>query len=248
MKTIWYLVKFFSKEQHADQFIAGQLYLKRLSYFKKVEEACEDGRPDANEAVAFWWQPDEILINLSFGGSGEVEITKNDLAAPVSISFDHHDYLHIFCMTAIYTDGFECIDGKIEYTENEAANLRKQLEIDKRCFKFGKFAVVTPAVPFLGHVKQAPQTQGYGCKGRLVDYYDEQLFHGKFAEQDIPFKKQKAFSYQREFRLCITPKTADDTALVIDIGDIKHISAKTESSLLNTLFKIDSIKVPNEGR
>jgi hypothetical protein len=125
MKTIWYLVKFFSEEQHADQFIAGQLYLNRLSYFKKVEAACEDGRPDANEAVALWWQPADILINLSIGGIGETEITKNDLAAPISMSFDRHDYLHVFCMTAIYTDGFECIDGKIEYAEDEGSQLKE---------------------------------------------------------------------------------------------------------------------------
>jgi hypothetical protein len=64
MKTIWYLVKFFSEEQHANQFIAGQLYLNRLSYFKKVEAASEDGRPDANEAVAVWWQPDDTISVL----------------------------------------------------------------------------------------------------------------------------------------------------------------------------------------
>jgi hypothetical protein len=28
-------------------------------------------------------------------------------------------------MTAIYTDGFECIDGKIEYAEDEGSQLKE---------------------------------------------------------------------------------------------------------------------------
>jgi hypothetical protein len=43
-RTIWYFVKFFAKESHADQFIKGGLYLNRLSYFKKIENDDEDGR------------------------------------------------------------------------------------------------------------------------------------------------------------------------------------------------------------
>jgi len=243
-KVVWYLVKFFKEEQHADQFIAGQLYLNRLSYYKKVDDEVDDGRRDETEAVAMWWQPDDIVIKLNVPGIGETEITKKDLAGPVSVSFNNSSYLHVFCMYAIHTSGFECIDGKIDYTEEDADILKNQLEIDDRCFKFGRFAVVTPAVPFLDHVKQSLQSKKYGFIGKLVKYYDDESFHGEIDVKELPFWKQKRFSYQHEFRICISPKTMDDEAITIDIGDIKHICAKTESANLNSLFKIDSIKLP----
>ena len=176
---IWYLIKFFSEEAHADQFIAGNLYLNRLSYFKRIEEEFGDGRPDATEAVAMWWQPDDFSMTLTVPGIGEVTITKADLAALVSMAYEHHDYLHIFCLYAVHTSGFSCVDGKIDYAPEEAEKLHNQLRIDERCFKFGKFAVITPAVPFLSQLKDALQRQGYRCQGKLVKYYDDEVFHGE---------------------------------------------------------------------
>jgi hypothetical protein len=37
-QTILYLIKFFMNEAHADEFIKGNLFLNRLSYFKKTGE------------------------------------------------------------------------------------------------------------------------------------------------------------------------------------------------------------------
>jgi hypothetical protein len=37
--TILYLIKFFKREEYADQFINGLLYLNTLSYFQKLEHA-----------------------------------------------------------------------------------------------------------------------------------------------------------------------------------------------------------------
>jgi hypothetical protein len=97
-QMIPYLVKFFSLEAHADQFIAGSLFMNRLSHFKKLEGR-DDGRSDANEAVAMWWQPHDISITFSL--FPHLNITGKDLAGPVSTSFDFHDHLHIFCMSAV---------------------------------------------------------------------------------------------------------------------------------------------------
>ena len=32
-RVIWFFVKFFTEKQHADKFVKGSLYLRRLSYF-----------------------------------------------------------------------------------------------------------------------------------------------------------------------------------------------------------------------
>ncbi len=243
-KVIWYLVKFFSEERYADQFMDGTLYLNRLSFFKRIEEESNDGRPDANEAVAMWWQPDDISIKLKVSEIGDIEITQKDLAGPVSMSYDYHNYLHVFCMYAIHTSGFECVDGKIEYLEDEAEILKRQIEIDSRCLNFGKFAVITPATQFLDHLKESLRNADFVCKAKLVEYYDEELFHGEIEVKDIPFKKQKKFNYQNEFRICINPKTMDDEPICIKIGNIGHITAKIETDKINDLFQINSIKIP----
>jgi hypothetical protein len=87
-RTIWYLIKFFTAERYANQFMAGQLYLNTLSYFKEAEKECtDDGRLDPTEAVALWLQPDDIFMKLTAPGIGETEITSEDLAAP---RFPHH--------------------------------------------------------------------------------------------------------------------------------------------------------------
>jgi hypothetical protein len=163
--TIFYFIKFFSEERYADEFIKGRLYLNRLSYFKKIESNNDDGRADANEAVAMWWQPHDLTIDLNIPGIGAVKITKDDLAGPVSMSFDYHDHFHIFCLYALHTTEFATKGGKIDIEEGEVDELRRQLTIDERCFKFGPFAVITAAAPFLAQVKGAFQRSGQRVRG-----------------------------------------------------------------------------------
>ena len=240
---IWYFIKFFQDERYADQFMAGELYLNTLSYFKKLESE-DDGRMDSTEAIAMWWQPDDISIKFTAPGLGETEITKKDLAAPVSMAYDYHNYLHVLCLYAVHTTGFECIDGKIDYAASEAEELQRQLHIDERCFKFGEHAVITPAVPFLDQLRGALKSQSHRAVGKLVEYYDERTFHGEIPPKEIPFRKQKQFSYQREFRLCIYPTVLHSNPLTIQIGSISKITAKVGASRLNSLFDIRSEQAP----
>ncbi|WP_163361039.1 hypothetical protein, partial [Escherichia coli] len=74
-------VKFFSEEAHADQFIAGKLFMRRLRYFQQLENrGTDDERPDANEAVVSWHQPDRVELTLNFPGFDPITIGKDDLA------------------------------------------------------------------------------------------------------------------------------------------------------------------------
>lgn len=241
---IWYLIKFFTEERYADQFMTGGLYLNTLEYFKKAETESSDGRIDSTEAVAAWLQPDDIRIKLNIPEIGDCEITKKDLAGPVCLSFDHHNYLHLFCMYAIYTTGFEAIDGKIDCAPEDVEDLQRQVKIDERCLKFGKFAIITPAVAFLDNLKKALKIQNYKATGKLVEYYDNEVFHGMIPMADIPFMKQKRFSYQREFRLCVDAGCKTDSALTINIGDISHICVKVDADNLPGRLEIKTEPVP----
>lgn len=247
-RVIWFFVKFFTEESHADQFTKGSLYLRQLSYFKNVESECDDGRSDTTEAVSMWWQPDDIVLDLSVPALGlHTRITKADLAGPVSVQSNDFDNSHIYCLHAIYTDKlvsedggtkFVGVDGATNLTEGDIAELRKQLLIDDRCLKFGEFAVIVMATPFLERLKKALISDGRRFRGKLVEYYDDETFHGEIEPREIPFRKQKKFSYQREFRVCIQTNTEGNSPLMIEIGDISDICGKIGSSQLNDAFSL----------
>jgi hypothetical protein len=231
-----FFIKFFTEEIHADQFMAGELYLNTLSYFKRTENEASDGRPDSTEGVAMWWQPDDFLMKLNMPGIGEADITNKDLAAPVSMSFDHHNYAHVFCLYAMHITGFTLLrDGKIDCSEAGPDELQRQLRVDERCFKFGKFAVVINAVPFINKLREALISQGRKFRCKLVEYYDETTFHGTIPTKEIPFRKQRRFSYQQEFRVCIYPTVITDSPIKIKIGDISTMCGKLEASRLNSI-------------
>ena len=222
--------------------MAGELYLNTLAHFKQVESEDSDGRMDSTEGVAMWWQPHDIVMKLSVPGIGDIEITKADLAGPVSMAFDVHNNLHLLCLYALHTTGFECVDGKIYYAPEQADELQRQLQIDERCRKFGTFAVITPAVSFLAQLCGALNNQRYKARWKLVEYYNDATFHGGLPPNEIPFRKQKRFSYQREFRLCVYPRTEEEAAnsnpITIPIGDLTHVCAKVEAARLLTFFEL----------
>ena len=80
-----------------------------------------------------------------------------------------------------------------------------------------------PAVPFLNQLRAALKSQGYRATGKLVDYYDDEKFHGQILLEDIPFRKQKRFSYQREFRVCVYPRIQLNAPITINIGDLSSV-------------------------
>jgi len=144
-----------------------------------------------------------------------------------------------YCLYSVYTTGFASIDGKLELTVGEAAELQKQVAIDERCFKFWPFAVIVPADRFLSHIREPLQGTGHRARGKLVEYYDDETFHSEITADNIPFKKQKRFSFQKEFRICVQTNTAGTDPLLIDIGDISHLSSeRMPSERVSEVFKL----------
>lgn len=243
MRQIWFLVKFFSEEKHADDFLAGRLFLNRLSYFRKQEDECNDGRSDITEAIKMWLQPLDVQMSLSVSGIGTTKITPKDLAEPVSFTNTDADYLHIFCMYAIYTDEPLSNATTIEDRQRLAQELKRKLSIDERCIKFGRFAVIVPAHQFLNQMQKQLLAQKYRFQAKLVDYYDDKSFNGEFSDSEVPFKKQVRFAYQSEYRIAVAPCLLASTPITIDINPIDPLLAKkVESSELNAMLRLAEIQ------
>lgn len=230
-KEILYLIKFFTQKEYAEQFMDGNLYMNRLSFFKKIEDTCDDGRLDRHEAISHWWQPHDLIIKLNVPKIGEIKLTKTDLAAPVSMAFDIHNDLHIFSMYAMSADEYEDVE-----------KLREQLKIDKRCCDFGEHAVIVPAVKFIEKSKVALIRNNRKSRMASVNYFDDETFHGSIDKMKIPFNKLKKYSYQNEFRICIDNKTKGDDPFILRIGSIREFSALVKSSDLNGLFSTVEIQ------
>jgi hypothetical protein len=239
--NILLFIKFFQNGGWAEDFIKGKMYLNRLSVFKKMEALYqEDGRPDTNEAVAMWWQPHRFHMTLNEPRVGSVQIAEKDLAAPTSMSFEHHDHFHVLCLHSIYTSGLPFADGKFHLEgPGQIDELRKQIRIDPRCFNFGPHAVIINARPFIERFIGVLRQQGRKFTGGLVRYYDDTTFNGEIPRGRILFHKQKRFEYQREFRVAVEPIILGADPLVVDIGDISQFAGKSSSHKLNELLQVN---------
>lgn len=156
----------------------------------------------------------------------ETTITAKDLYAPIQVSSTYHDNLHILCLYAVHSSDAKIEDGKATGTLQEMESLRQQLKVDPKCFEMGKYAVTIRAVPFLEQLREALICQDIAATGKLVSYYDDAAFHGEIAASEIPFSKQKRFSYQSEFRVCLNTRAHTMAALTVDVGDLSAISRK----------------------
>ena len=55
-------------------------------------------------------------------------------------------------------------------------------------------------------------------------------FHVEFAAEDVPFRKQSNFAYQKEYRVCLQTPTAGNDAVTFEIGDMSAFAIKVTFS------------------
>ena len=233
------LIKFFSELGHARQFLDGDLFMRRLSYFRREEDT--EGRWDCTEGVWAWLQKKGLQIRMDVPSVGAIHITDRDLAAPVQMSLGEPDDLHIFCMYAYYVESpLPGDDLREVYGNDRIADLERAMQVDPRCLRFGPHAVIIDYGAFVERLKTAAGLQRLGLTAGLVRYYDEDVFNGEFKLKDVPFRKQKRFEYQREFRVCIRPGAYDPLQRTINIGALASMATYVPSEHLLNAFKIEA--------
>jgi len=231
------LIKFFYEMDHARQFLDGDLFMRRLSYFRRQEDA--EGRWDATEGTWAWLQKRGLQIHMTVPSLGPIHITEDDLGAPVQMSLGPPDDLHIFCMYAYYLEApLPGDDLREVYGEDRLADLERAMQVDPRCLRFGPHAVIIPYGPFLERLKIQARQQKLGLQAGLLRYYDDEVFNGEFKIKDVPFRKQKRFDYQREFRICARPRPFDLAQRTFNIGSLRGLGAYVPSDQLLNAFKL----------
>lgn len=234
---VQFFVKFFSEEAHADQFLEGRLFMRKLKYFQKLESRdVSDGRPDANEGIVSWHQPDRIEIQIEVPGIGKVKLGPGDLGGPLSISKNVFSEMHVFCMTALSIPDPSTLSGDQEQVRQQ---LQSAIQFDPRCLQFGPHAVVVKVGPFIKQLRSSLDGCGHWYRASKVEYYDQNTFHGDFSEDEAPFRKQIDFEYQQEYRVCILSDAPGDEPMTFDVGSIKEFSIKVRSEDINGNLRIN---------
>jgi hypothetical protein len=204
------LVKFGSETHLLQLLESGLLYMKNLPYFWRVED---DGlRGDPCDSIH--------RLERGSNGTGILRIA-NNTAVPIHLeswTFRIHpsepEKMNIFCMYALRP-------------------LAGSFPIDERNYRFDDHALLlTEPQQFIDRIHRVLTEKHIQHTAGLVEYFGDD-YTGEIG----PFKKQRAFSYQSEWRLvCFN---GPGTSLNIEIGSIQDIAVIVRSGDINDVVKID---------
>ncbi len=229
---IHFLVKVFSEQVYAEKFLRGELYARRLSWFKKLED--DYGRGDEFEAAVIP-QLDNLIVTLrskdtTTGVEEKFTISKEDFASPPIIQLNCLEHVNVFCMYAAHSRG----DIK-QVSEDNIKEYKKQLELPEEYQMMGDHAVVITNTPeFLNRVNKAANREGYKiCQG-LVRYYDPEVgVPLPPLDMRIVFAKCQNYAHQREFRFAIDTGTFGCDPITLEIGEIDDIAILMNTADIN---------------
>ena len=223
---IFFLVKFFTKQKYAKEFIQGKVFANQLSAFKESDEDDLTGRVDKYEGTTALYQPDKI--NLEING---YEFSSSDLAGPVRFQMNWLNRVNIVCFHAVHVRD----ELKLPNLSREGvAILRKELLVPDKCLSLGKYAVIIRnAAEFRKRMDAAIKARKCEFARKLVDYYSEESFHGEFEGLKAVFSKQDDYEFQREYRYAVWNESPSAHPMIINIGDISDITLEMASHEIN---------------
>ena len=238
------LVKIYSEKEHADKFLRGEMFARRLSWFRKLkgeDERSEDGRSDEYEGAAVL-PKDESILNLEAHDllSGEVRriptISGDDLANPLIIRTDLSGDIHLFCMYAFHGNDFQQTEA------SDIADYKEHLQLDERCLRLGAYTVaITDGREFIKRAGNAIVQQGYKGCCKLVEYYDPNVGVSiDSRSREVIFTKQEDLSYQREYRIAIDTGTTGCNPITLNIGAIHDIAFLMNTDDINRTLDIET--------
>lgn len=227
---IFCFLKFFEREEWADDFMQGKLYCNTLQYFRDREEA-DDQRGDPLEGAVGLMQPDKVAITISLSNDIErsVAIKPEDIVGPITIHTNENLEHNVFCLYAIYTD-----DSFVEFSEEEItsaelfariASVNEKLKLHEDCFTLGTHAVLIYSVEqFMRALESYELRTGIRLRKGRIKYYDERSFHGEFKAEEAIFSKQKKYAHQKEYRIAF--RTNTKSVFTLNIGSMESYAKK----------------------
>ncbi|WP_018391823.1 hypothetical protein [Bacillus sp. 37MA] len=233
MDKAFVLIKFV-EPQYEEDFLNGNIYMKKSSYFVDLEnKGLDKGIGDKYEG-AYLRKLDPKMKNvIMVGPNGEmlkIDMDKSYLAE--SYGFSKH--IPLSCFVMLSADDF-IFNNQGEGTLKE--EVFKELSKD---FNGRKAIIISKVNEFLKQIETELDATGQSIHFGAVQYFNEYdpnpLDKAVYEEEPIMafMYKRDYFKYQREFRL-VLGAPIDAESKTLSIGDIRD---NTESIDFNDLRKI----------
>ena len=219
------LMKFYSRREHAEQFMDGILHCNRVPYFRGLED---QDRGDADEGMIVHARDQVGALFIVDEQSGK----RHRIPGVTKTRFWYNstDRLALFCTALVRSDRYEAERPEM------AHQFMERLQASLQAFvRMGAHTVVVLDVErFLNQVRVATEREGFVSRARAVEYYD--AFPRKielFGDQafDPVFCKHESYREQREHRIAIDTRDDGLEPLPLSIGSIRDITvyARTKS-------------------
>ncbi|MGK3369204.1 hypothetical protein [Citrobacter youngae] len=224
MSTIFALVKLFDRKEYAEDFLKGRLFMNTIQSFKEYKDESGELRGDEYEGIAALYQPRKIG-EIKFG---EIIIPATQLAAPIVVHSNDLLKHNVFCIYSLNSRGYNTVSAET------LSDFKRTLELHRSCFGLGQFCVVIlNASQFIERCKSAIEAQNFDGQLGLVDYFNENEFHGNMPEDNLGFQKRSLFAHQREFRIKVKTNIPEPSPYFLEIGDLDDIAIITTPKEFN---------------
>ena len=217
MPTIYAFVKIFEKEQYANEFIFGKLFMNTLRYFKEYRDTTGELRGDPYEGIAAWYQPNKINLQI-----GDHIVPSSEIAYPIAAHDQELLNKNAFCVYSLNSGDHESI------SKETLADFKRAIELHESCFGLGNFCVaILNAQKFKERILSAIKSNNVSGKLGLVEYFNEHEYHGEFPSEKYGFHKRSFFSHQREYRPLVDTHCSLSGPYTLNIDDLSDISLLT---------------------
>lgn len=230
--TIYAFVKIFEKQEYAEDFMDGRLFMNTIRHFQRYKDKSGELRGDPYEGIIAMYQPSKFTqIRVD-----NIVIPSNEIATPVVVHGNELLNKNAFC---IYSLNSRDLDANPMMSLHE---FKQTIEIHDSCYGFGPYCVVVNnAEIFISKVSNGIKQAGYAGSLCLVDYFDENSFHGVLPPERHGYQKRSFFKYQQEYRVLIDTRRAEPKELILDVGSLRDITSLVSTDQFNSLLEIKSL-------
>ncbi|CAN2042496.1 conserved hypothetical protein [Candidatus Magnetomoraceae bacterium gMMP-15] len=203
--------------------------MNTIQTFKEYEDSSGELRGDKYEGLCAIYQPDKIQT-LKMGNHC---VSPSSLTSPIVIYGDDLLSHNVFCLYSLNTQGFDSVSSET------LTEFKRALGLHTSCFGLGNYCVYiyNPAA-FISRCQSTLNNLYVTGNMGLVEYVDENEFHGKLPENKLGFQKRSLFKQQREYRIKVDTGRVSPEPYILDIGDINDISGMYSPQEFNEQLKI----------
>lgn len=238
------LIKFFAKQEFAEQFLNGNLYLNSLDYFRSASQE-DPNKAQQNRQNDI--QEGSIFLNRKLLKEKHLWQDLGDVLAydPVFI-LDEYKYCHVFCCSTVDRLGskFETVNPHSMQDCGEYAVLIYDVpEFQARASKnfnseqgmkyiFGRVTYHKPKLDGSALTEHPKHTMTIATS----DYFSLHDIQDSSHRIYDCFDKRWAYAHQREWRMWLYRKNWDTSPYQINIGNLKDIAQLVTTDSLEAFF------------